>query len=72
MAKRAPSLAETMKSVAPAAKPYFAASREGMKRITVAISPEDHTRLKIKAAESHRSIESLMREAVAAVLAKKH
>jgi hypothetical protein len=51
---------------------HFAATRQGMKRITVAVSPEDHKKLKVKAAETGRSIEDLMREAVAAVLAKKH
>jgi hypothetical protein len=50
----------------------FAATRQGMKRITVAVSPEDHKKLKVKAAETGWSIEDLMREAVAAVLAKKH
>lgn len=86
MAAKRPSLAESMKTVQAAEavkparggqsavtqRPYFAATREGMKRITVAVSPEDHKKLKVKAAETGRSIEDLMREAVAAVLAKKN
>ena len=82
MTKR-PSLAESMKSVAgpPAPlrpmperggeqKPYFAATREGLKRITVAVSPAEHKRLKRLAVEVERSIEDLMREALADLFAK--
>jgi hypothetical protein len=82
MSKR-PSLAESMKSVSgvPAplrppperageAKPYFAATREGMKRITVAVSPAEHKKLKRLAVEVERSIEDLMREALADLFEK--
>jgi hypothetical protein len=83
MSKR-PSLAESMKSVAALApaplrpaperagegRPYFAATREGLKRITVAVSPAEHKRLKRLAVEIERSIEDLMREALADLFAK--
>jgi hypothetical protein len=79
---RRPSLAESMKSVqnaapaptppraAPEGKPYFAATREGLKRITVAVDPEEHKKLKHLAVDVGRSIEELMREALADLFAK--
>lgn len=51
-------------------KPYFAATREGMKRVTVAVPPEEHRRLKRLAVDTGRSIEDLMREALADLFAK--
>jgi hypothetical protein len=64
MSKR-PSLAESMRSIAPAAagepKPYFAATRAGKKRITVLVEPAEHKRLKHLAVDAERSIEDLMR-----------
>jgi len=53
-----------------AGKRYFAATREGMKRITVAVAPEEHKRLKRLAVDAGRSIEDLMREALADLFAK--
>ncbi len=52
------------------AKRYFAATREGMKRITVAVVPEEHKKLKRLAVDVGRSIEDLMREALADLFAK--
>lgn len=51
-------------------KPYFAATREGMKRVAVSLPPEEHRRLKRLAVDTERSIEDLMREAVADLFAK--
>jgi hypothetical protein len=85
MTKR-PSLAESMKSVqnaapAPASpravperagegRPYFAATREGLKRITLAVDPDEHKKLKRLAVDAGRSIEDFMREALADLFAK--
>lgn len=52
-------------------KPFFAATREGMKRITVAVAPEEHKRLKRLSVDEERSIEDLMREALADLFAKR-
>ncbi len=54
----------------PEGKRYFAATRAGMKRVTVAVSPEEHRRLKRLSADAGRSIEDLMREALADLFAK--
>jgi hypothetical protein len=43
---------------------YFAATREGKKKATVTLTPEDHRRLKRLSADTGRSIELLMTEAV--------
>jgi hypothetical protein len=51
-------------------KPFFAATREGLKRITVAVAPEEHKRLKRLSVDAGRSIEDLMREALADLFAK--
>lgn len=59
----------TPEPIAP--KKYFAATREGMKRVTVAVPPEEHRRLKRLAVDTERSIEDLMREALADLFAKK-
>ena len=77
MVKR-PSLAESMKSVqgdrapisliatppARESKSYYAATREGKKKATATLSPEDHRRLKRLSADTGRTIEQLMSEAV--------
>ena len=52
-------------------KPFFAATREGLKRITVAVAPEEHKRLKRLSVDEGRSIEDLMREALADLFAKR-
>ena len=49
---------------------YFAATREGMKRITVAVAPDEHRKLKRLAVDSGRSIEDLMREALSDLFTK--
>lgn len=51
-------------------KPFFAATREGLKRITVAVAPDEHKRLKRLSVDAGRSIEDLMREALADLFAK--
>jgi hypothetical protein len=51
-------------------KPYLAATREGMKRVTVPVSPDERKRLKGLAVDASRSIEDLMREALADLFAK--
>jgi hypothetical protein len=51
-------------------KPYYAATRAGMKRITVTVSPGEHNRLKRLAVDIDRSIADLVREALADLFAK--
>ena len=51
-------------------KPFFAATREGLKRITVAVAPDEHKRLKRLSVDAGRSIEDLMRESLADLFAK--
>ena len=51
-------------------KRYHAATRAGMKRVTVVVEPEEHRRVKRLSADADRSIEDLMREALADLLAK--
>lgn len=51
-------------------KRYYAATRAGMKRLTVVVEPEDHRRVKRLSADTDRSIEDLMREALADLLQK--
>lgn len=52
-------------------KAFFAATREGLKRITVAVAPEEHKRLKRLSVDEGRSIEDLMREALADLFIKR-
>jgi predicted HicB family RNase H-like nuclease len=72
-----PSLANSMKAlkedVAPlvaakAREPYHAATREGMKRLLVPVTPQLHKRLKIAAAERDTTLEALTRAALEAYL----
>ena len=51
-------------------KRYHAATRAGMERVTVVVEPEEHRRVKRLSADTDRSIEDLMREALADLLAK--
>jgi hypothetical protein len=51
-------------------KRYYAATRAGMKRLTVVVEPEEHRRVKRLSADTDRSIEYLMREALADLLNK--
>ena len=53
-----------------AGKRYHAATRAGMKRVTVVVEPEEHRRVKRLSADTDRSIEDLMREALADLLQK--
>lgn len=54
----------------PEGKRYHAATRAGMKRLTVVVEPEDHRRVKRLSADTDRSIEDLMREALADLLSR--
>lgn len=49
---------------------YFAATRQGKKRVTFQTSESDHRRLKRLSADTGRSIEALMAEALADLFAK--
>lgn len=51
-------------------KPFYAATREGMKRVAFGLPPEEHRRLKRYAVDTGRSIEALMREALDDLFAK--
>jgi hypothetical protein len=51
-------------------KRYHAATRAGLKRVTVVVEPEDQRRVKRLSADTDRSIEDLMREALADLLQK--
>lgn len=87
MAAKRPSLAESMSKVrqapvqvieAPApvtptaAAKEKAASREGMKRATALLSPDEHRRLKRLSVDSGDSIEALLHEAVTDLLQKRN
>jgi len=54
----------------PAGTGYFAATRQGLKRITFPATPEEHRRVKRLSADTGRSIEDLMREALGDLFAK--
>ncbi len=79
---RRPSLAESLKAVerAPAKaaaqgrgrKPYFAATRAGLKKVTVTLEPSVRKALKRLAVETDTSMEDLLRQAIADLLAKRH
>lgn len=51
---------------------YRAKTREGMKRLTVVVQPEEHRRIKRLSVDTDRSIEDLMREALSALLQRHH
>ena len=51
------------------ARPYFAATRTGMKRVTAVVSPEDHRKIKRLSADTGLTIEELMRDAINGLLA---
>ena len=48
----------------PAARPYFAATRAGKKKVTVALSPAAHKQLKSLAVEHETKSEALLIEAI--------
>lgn len=52
------------------ARGYFAATRAGMKRVTAVVDPMEHRKLKRLSADTGRSIEDLMREALTDLFAK--
>jgi hypothetical protein len=54
----------------PAVKSYFAPSRAGKRRLTLIVEPSDHRRLKHLSADTDRSMEDLLREALADFLRK--
>lgn len=57
-------------SARPEGKGYFAATRAGKKRVTLAITPDEHKRLKRLSADADRTIEQLMKEGLDDLLAK--
>jgi uncharacterized membrane-anchored protein len=61
--------AKSVLSSSGSASGYRAKTREGMKRLTVVVEPEEHRRVKRLSADTDRSIESLMREALSNLLA---
>ena len=55
---------------APAARPYFAATRVGKKKVTLALSPAAHKQLKGLAVEHETKSETLLAEAIRDLFAK--
>lgn len=53
-----------------AAKPFFAATRAGKKKVTATVSPADHKHLKSLAVERETTTEALLSEAIADLFAK--
>jgi hypothetical protein len=53
-----------------AGRGYHAAPREGKKKATASLTPEDHRRLKRLSADTDRTIEELMFEAISDLFAK--
>jgi hypothetical protein len=51
-------------AAAPAARPYFAATRVGKKKVTAALSPAAHKQLKSLAVEHDTKSEALLAEAI--------
>jgi uncharacterized membrane-anchored protein len=70
MDEQRPVLLETSAAPAEPATKYRAKTREGMKRLTVVVDPAEHRRVKRLSADTDRSIEDLMREAIASLLEK--
>ena len=66
-------VAEKAKAPTPA-KPFRAATREGLKKVTVGLTPEQHAELKIlsarKSVHGRVTIEDLLRDAVVKLLAR--
>jgi hypothetical protein len=69
-----PSLAASMKSLGSTASdvpaPYHAATRDGMKRLLIPVTPALHKRIKIRAAEQEVTIEALARAALESYLSQ--
>jgi hypothetical protein len=51
-------------------KPYHAATREGLKKVTAALDPAQHKKLKRLSVDQEKSVEDLLREAVQDLFAK--
>jgi hypothetical protein len=51
-------------------KPYFAATRAGKRRLTLVVAPEEHRRVKRLSADTARTMEDLLREALMDLLRK--
>lgn len=51
-------------------KPFFAATRAGKKKVTAALAPADHKRLKSLAIDRETTTEALLNEAIADLFAK--
>jgi len=51
-------------------KKYYAATREGLKRLLVPIEPKIHKQLKLFAIQNDRTLESITREAIQEYLEK--
>ena len=50
---------------APTPRAFRAATREGLKKVTVGLPPEQHEELKVLAARRRATVEELLREAIA-------
>lgn len=59
-----PVTAHSVEITAPTARPYFAATRAGKKKVTVALSPAAHKQLKGLAVEHETKSEALLAEAI--------
>lgn len=68
--KAEPVPAPAEKAVPAAAKPFFAATRAGKKKVTATVSPADHKHLKSLAVERETTTEALLSEAIADLFAK--
>lgn len=55
---------------APTAKAFHAATREGLKKVTVGLLPGQHENLKVMAARRRATVEELLREAIADLFIK--
>lgn len=63
-------VAPIVKTTTEEGRGYFAATRQGKKRVTFQTSESDHRRLKRLSADTGRSIEALMAEALADLFIK--
>jgi len=61
---------EPATKVAPAPKPFYAATRVGKKKVTATLSPADHKQLKSLAVDRETTTEALLSEAIADLFAK--
>lgn len=54
----------------PTPRAFRAATREGLKKVTVGLPPEQHEELKVLAARRRATVEELLREAIADLFSK--